>query len=205
MATTGGSDATAVVARTSLEGCWILDKSREPWSMNKYLETMNVDPLAIEAHEKGEKEHDTYHTIEFLHWGSSVKITKRSRVNNDLVVELKLGQESIEYLPPGHRPKRSLAVSDHEGHLCIMSSLQTVNGTATVQDVKRVVVVQPPPHETTDPLNAVTTMIQELTVVNEQTKNTHTTVRYFNPYNDTPPHLVQQQQPPSDALPTESP
>jgi hypothetical protein len=148
--------------------------------MNKYLETMNVDPLAIEAHEKGEKEHDTYHTIEFIHWGSTVKITKRSRVNNDLIVELKLGQESIEYLPPGNRPKRSLAVSDHAGHLCITSSLQTVNGTALVKDIKRLV-------QETDER---TVLVQELTVTNEQTNQTSTTVRYFNPYTDTAPHLI---------------
>lgn len=147
--------------------------------MNKYLETMNVDPLAIEAHEKGEKEQDTFHTIEFLP-ERKVKITKLSRVNDDLVVELEFGKESVEYLPPGNRPKRSLAISDHPGHLCIQSSLLTVNGKASVTDTKRL--------EQVDDEHSV--MVQELTVVNEQTGNTHTTIRYFYPYTDTPPHLV---------------
>ena len=148
--------------------------------MNKYLETMNVDPLAIEAHEKGEKEYDTFHTIEFIQWGSTVKITKRSRVNNDLVVELQLGKESVEYLPPGDRPKRSLAVSDNPGHLCIQSSLLTVNGKASVTDLKRLIQEEGDNSERS-------VMMQELTILNEQTGNSHTVVRYFNPCADLPP------------------
>jgi hypothetical protein len=166
--------------RVSLEGCWILDKSREPWSMNRYLEIMNVDPLAIEAHEKGEKEHDTYCTIEFIHWGATVKVTKRSRVNNDLVVELKLGQDYVEYLQPNNRPKRSVAKSDNVGHLCITSSLHTLNGTALVTDVKRLV----------QESEERSVLVQELTIVNQQTGASHTTIRYFNPYTDIPPHLI---------------
>ena len=98
-----------ILRRDSLNGAWILDKTREPWSMKHYLEVMNVDPLAIEAHEKGEKEHDTIHTITMDH--QRVQIVKRSRVNNDLVVDLEFNKHTVVFLPPGDRPKRSLAVS----------------------------------------------------------------------------------------------
>ena len=98
-----------LVRRTSLSGAWILDKTREPWSMKHYLEVMNVDPTAIEAHEKGEKDHDTIHTISMDE--RRVRIVKRSRVNNDLVVDLEFNRHTVVFLPPGDRPKRSLAIS----------------------------------------------------------------------------------------------
>jgi len=79
--------------RDSLNGCWILDATRGSPSMRQYLETMGVDELAIQANEKGESEQDTYHTIELS--GTTIKIIKRSRVNNDLVVELTLGEAMI--------------------------------------------------------------------------------------------------------------
>jgi hypothetical protein len=184
--------------RESLQGCWILDKTKEPWSMNKYLETMLVDKMAIEAHEKGEKEHDTYHTIEFL-VGNRIRITKRSRVNNDLVVELVLGKEQVEYLVPGNRPKRALAHSDHPGHLCIQWSLQTVNGNASVTDTKRL--ENPEGAGDGNDSNNPCHMVQELTVVNEQTGQKHTTVRYFVPYLEMPPHLVPAPDPSTDPSP----
>lgn len=184
--------------RTTIAGCWILDKTRANWSMNDYLQTMNVDPLAIEAHEKGEKEHDTFHTIEFVERGKVVRIVKRSRVNNDVVVELPLGRETIHYLQPSNRPKRSMATSDHSGHLCIQSSLVTTDhGTAVVTDVKRLQTSTTEP-DTNDesgehPKSSSeedVVLVQELTIVNEGTGQSHTTIRYFKPYYETPPHLV---------------
>ena len=162
--------------QTTLNGCWILDKSKEPWSMNQYLEVMNVDPLAIAAHEKGEKEHDTFHTIEMVN--SQLKITKRSRVNNDLVQELVLNQEKVDYLPPGNRPKRVIARSDHPGHLTIQSSLETSNGVASVTDTKTLTTIDDQIY-----------LLQELVIVNEATQKTHKTIRHFKPYDKTPPHL----------------
>ncbi len=219
--------------RTTLNGCWILDKTREPWSMNDYLQTMNVDPLAIEAHEKGEKEYETYHTIEFINHNTGVRIVKRSRVNNDVVVELPLGQESRQYLQPNDRLKSSIATSDHLGHLCIKSSLVTTDnhGTAIVTDIKRLQPIDtippnvPTPDPEANPITAaaaaadaptdenpmmdrstetnledtpsapVTTtttvvLVQELTIRHVETGQSHTTIRYFLPYEDTPPHLV---------------
>jgi hypothetical protein len=140
---------------------------------------MGVTELAIEAHEKGESERDTFHTIELD--DTKVKITKRSRVNNDLVVELELGKESLQQLPPpGERVKRSLATSTEPGNLEIRSSLSTMNGLARVVDIKTL---------TQEEDKSV--MVQQLTVTNEQRGTTHTTTRYFNPYTETPPHLVE--------------
>jgi hypothetical protein len=239
--------------RTTLNGCWILDKSRDNWSMNEYLQTMNVDPLAIEAHEKGEKEYETYHTIEFINNNTGVKIVKRSRVNNDVVVELNFGQEYQQYLQPNNRLKSSIATSDHLGHLCIKSSLVTTDnhGTAIVTDIKRLQTIEetvaatstlsPPPlpiltttttpnegdktkvqaddtesgkMEMTDtadnnePLESssigttttTTVLVQELTIQNVETGQSHTTTRYFLPYHDTPPHLVPIVSPNADNL-----
>lgn len=224
--------------RTTLNGCWILDKTRDNWSMNEYLQTMNVDPLAIEAHEKGEKEYETYHTIEFINDNTGIKIIKRSRVNNDVVVELNFGQEYQQYLQPNNRLKSSIATSDHLGHVCIKSSLVTTDnhGTAIVTDVKRLQTIE----ETATPTSAAqlpissaattmpleddaannteetvdnvkmdvtdtaeqggantnvstattTVLVQELTIQNVETGQSHTTTRYFLPYYETPPHLV---------------
>ena len=69
--------------RETLDGVWKLDKNRGEWSMRGYLETLNVNELAIQAHEKGETEHDTFHTITIN--GDDIKIVKRSRVNNCLL------------------------------------------------------------------------------------------------------------------------
>lgn len=246
--------------RTTIEGCWILDKTRDNWTMNDYLHVMNVDPLAIEAHEKGEREHDTYHTIEFIRNHENdmavnaniankendnnnigIKIIKRSRVNNDVIVNLVFGQEYVQYLQPNNRVKSSMASSDHPGHVCIQSKLVTTDnhGTALVTDVKRLIVDSPAPDPATSNRTDATTanndtsasepsikndstdivanseevvtetttitsplqdqqqqqtarvlLLQELTIVNKETGQSHTTRRYFLPYNDTPPHLV---------------
>lgn len=167
--------------RDSLNGCWILDKSRGDWSMVGYLKAMDVNQLAIEAHEKGENEYDTFHTIEL--GKKRVKIVKRSRVNADLTVDLPLGEDHIEYLPPGDRPKKSFASSDHAGHLQIKSSLPTVNGVAQVTDTK---ILQKNVDE--DPQKCM--MVQTLSIVNEHTGKSHTVTRHFLPYLETPPHLV---------------
>ena len=72
--------ATPSLQRDSLNGAWILDKTQGNWQMKEYLETMQVDPLAIEAHEKGDRETDTIHTITLDNANNQVTIVKRSRV-----------------------------------------------------------------------------------------------------------------------------
>uniref|UniRef100_A0A7S3L4N2 Uncharacterized protein n=1 Tax=Amphora coffeiformis TaxID=265554 RepID=A0A7S3L4N2_9STRA len=163
--------------RQDLNGCWILDKTQSDWSMNNYLRVMKVDPVAIEAHEKGEMEFDTIHTITMD--ATKVQIVKRSRVNNDVTVELIFGQEQLITLPPGDRPKRSLATSENAGHLRIVHSLQTYNGAkASVSDTKTL-------RQDADK----SVLVQELTIVNEVTHEQCTTIRQFVPYLKTPPHL----------------
>lgn len=171
LSTSASTDAAP--RRESLHGRWKLDRTRGEWSMRGYLETLNVPELAIQANEKGDLEIDTFHTIGFLS-GDTIKITKRSRVNNDIVVELTLGVEHVEYLEPDNRPKKQLASTEDPGkHLQIQSSLLTVNGMAHVTDVKRLV------QEDNDTKSV---MIQELTIINPASGQTHTTTRYFNPY-----------------------
>lgn len=152
----------------------MLDKSRGQWSMRGYLETLHVNELAIQAHEKGETEYDTIHSISFTDNFQKLKIIKRSRVNNDLVVELTLGEESVQFLKPNDRPKKSLASSDEPGkHLKIESSLLTTNGLAYVTDIKTLAQEE-----------NKSVLIQELTIVNDQTKQTNKTTRYFIPSNE---------------------
>lgn len=143
--------------------------------MRPYLETLNVPELAIQANEKGESEIKTYHTFEWSTPSQNprrIKITKRSRVNNDLVVELTLGEELVEYLKPEDRPKKQLATSEEPGqHLMIESSLLTVNGLAHVKDIKRLVQEQDG-----------TVLVQDLTITNAESGKTTTTTRYFIPH-----------------------
>lgn len=160
------------VTRYNLNGAWILEKSRGLWSMRGYLETLNVPELAIQANEKGENELDTVHTIELK--DETIKITKRSRVNNNLVVELTLGKELVEYLKPDDRPKKQLATTEDPGkHLKIVSSLLTVNGMAHVTDIKRLVQE-----------DKGSILIQELTISNPESNKSHTATRYFNPHDE---------------------
>lgn len=168
------------IHRESLNGSWILDKNRGQWSMNNYLSVMDVDPLAIQAHEKGELENDTIHTIQFTSDENNktiVKIIKRSRVNNDIVVTLTIGEESVEYLKPGNRFKKILAKSNHPGHLEIHSSIQTVNGVASVTDIKNLI-------QEGDTNKSV--MVQTLTITNDGNQKHCTTTRHFNPHVDVP-------------------
>jgi len=165
--------------RDSLNGAWILDKNRGDWSMSRYLATMDADPLAIEAHEKGEKEYDTIHTIDLS--DKAIKIIKQSRVNNDVVVALTLGKESVEYLPPGKRLKRMIAKSNHPGHLEIHSTIQTVNGVASVTDIKNLV---------QEDGGNKSVLVQTLTITNDATGKNCTTTRHFNPYLEAPHHLA---------------
>jgi hypothetical protein len=174
-AATAAATATAPVSlkRDSLNGVWVLDKTRGEWSMRGYLETLHVTELAIQAHEKGELEFDTLNTIELSEDNEHLKIIKRSRVNNDLVIELRVGEELVQYLQPGERAKKSLATTEDPGkHLQIKSSLMTMNGMAYITDIKRLVQEE-----------NRSSLCQELTIVNEETKQSKTTTRYFNPFN----------------------
>jgi hypothetical protein len=157
--------------RDSLNGVWVLDKNRGTWTMRGYLETLHVTELAIQAHEKGESDHDTFHSITLDNDNKKFHIIKRSRVNNDVMVDLTLGLEDVQYLQPGDRAKKSLATSEHAGHLEILSSLMTMNGLAKIKDVKRLV-------QEAD----TCVLIQELTITNEETGQSNTVQRYFNPH-----------------------
>lgn len=175
--TMDASETAAPVVRETLEGAWILDKSREDWSMRGYLETLHVNELAIQAHEKGEADHDTVHTISYPENAgdfANINIVKRSRVNNDLVVALTMNEEHVELLKPDSRPKKSLATTEDPGvHLLIQSSLLTMNGLAHVTDVKRLV---------RDADTGGSILVQELTIINDKTQESKTTIRYFKPH-----------------------
>jgi hypothetical protein len=160
--------STAPAPLGSMNGTWILDKSRGQPSMRGYLETMGVTPLAIEAHEKGEEEHDTINIIEFTDNYFSIK--KMSRVN-DLSLELTLGEE-VRLAMPGDRIKTIMATSDHPGQdVTIVSRMPTMNGIAHVIDEKTLV------RE-----HNLLVLVQKLTIKNELNGNSNTTIRYFVPY-----------------------
>ncbi|KAL3797078.1 hypothetical protein ACHAW5_007579 [Stephanodiscus triporus] len=152
----------------TMNGTWILDKRRGSPSMRGYLETMGVTELAIEAHEKGESEHETLNIIEFD--DVYFKIKKLSRVT-DLDLELKLGEEFRQTLP-GDRVKTVLATSDNPGKsVRIVSRMPTMNGMATVVDTK-----------TLQREGNILVLVQTLVISNERLGREHTTIRYFVPY-----------------------
>lgn len=210
-----GSIEQDVSRRESLEGSWILDKTK-PYSMKDYLSVMHLDELAILAHEKGEQEQDTIQTINFSQEDGAVVVTlhKSSRVNNNLCVRLMLGQESVEYLQPGNRMKKQVATATknmvesdatdedaanlHYSELIIQSSLETLHGLATVRDHRRLV----GPEECVDQTDTANAnhnlygsiMQQTLTIRNETTGETSATNRFFVPYLKVPPHILLLQQ-----------
>lgn len=160
------SSSSAVLG--TMSGTWKLDKNRGSPSMRGYLETMGVTQLAIEAHEKGEEEHDTINIIEFD--DEFFRIKKMSRVT-DIGLELKLGQEFHQKLP-GDRVKTVLATTDNPGKsVKIVSRMPTMNGIASVVDTK-----------TLQREGELLIMVQTLVLKNERSGKEHTTVRYFIPY-----------------------
>ena len=134
--------------------------------MRGYLETMNVSELAIEAHEKGEADHDTINIIEFDdHY---FKIKKQSRIT-DLGLELPLGKEFKQTLP-GDRVKTILATTDNPGKAVkIVSTMPTMNGIATVVDTKTL----------TREESGILVLVQTLVVRNEKTGKEHVSVIYY--------------------------
>ena len=89
-----------------------------------------------------------------------------------------MGEEHVQHLQPGDRPKKSTATSeDFRTHLQVTSSLLTMNGMAHVTDVKRL--VDEPSGEDGSKKSV---LVQALTIVNEQTNQSNTTTRYFNPF-----------------------
>ncbi|GKY94286.1 hypothetical protein MPSEU_000394400 [Mayamaea pseudoterrestris] len=168
------SAPTATATRESLNGSWILDKTK-PYSMKDYLAVMHLDELAILAHEKGEQEQDTIQTIELD--DKQLTLHKFSRVNNNLCVQLRLGEELVELLKPGERVKKQVATSNGLKDFLIKSSLDTLNGLATVLDQRQLA-------------EDGAFMQQTLSIRNEQTGETSTTTRFFLPYDGIPPHLI---------------
>jgi hypothetical protein len=194
--------------RDSLNGSWKLDKSREGWSTRKYLAVMEVDPLAIEAHDRAELEADTVHTIAVTPH-KSYRIVKRSRVNNDLVTELPLDGATEatastvrKVLAPGNRLQTSCATSRDGGktHISILSTIETVNGTAVIIDTKELLQQDDEDEDGddgeggdgADDSRMTTTMVstrsqrrsvlkQTLVITNQDNHKTCRTTRYFVP------------------------
>jgi hypothetical protein len=161
------------LVRDSLNGKWVLDRNRGNPSVRGFLETMGVSELAIEANEKGDAEHDTIHEINLT--ANELKIKKLSRVN-DMVLEVTLGVEHSQPLLPDDRIKRTLATSDHLGHVRVESTMPTMNGVAKVTDIKNLV------QETAPDGTPRSVYVQELTILNENTQKSNVTTRYFLPF-----------------------
>jgi len=166
------STETTKVVRTSLNGVWILDRTRGSPSVRGFLETMGVPELAIEANEKGDDEHDTVHDITLT--STQYKIKKLSRVNN-MVLDVTLGEEHVKHMVPGERLKRTLASSDHPAHVRVESSMPTMNGVTRVIDTKTLV-------QETGSGHVTSVYIQQLTITNESTQKSNVTTRYFVPF-----------------------
>mmetsp|Transcript_25657 Transcript_25657/g.29770 ORF Transcript_25657/g.29770 Transcript_25657/m.29770 type:complete len:190 (+) Transcript_25657:49-618(+) len=164
---------TECIERSSLNGKWILNRNRGSPSVCGYLEIMGVNELAIEANEKGEMEHDTIHEIELT--DKEFKIKKLSRVN-DMTLDVKLGEEHVKSLLPGERIRKTLATSENTGHVCVQSTMPTMNGVARVTDVKNLV------QEASESGQKRSIYVQQLTILNESTQRKNLTTRYFIPF-----------------------
>jgi hypothetical protein len=92
-------------------------------------------------------------------------------------LEVVLGVEHVKSLLPGERIKRTLATSDHLGHVRVQSSMPTINGVAKVTDIKTLV------QETNENTKQQSSIyVQQLTIMNENTDQTYLTTRYFIPF-----------------------
>lgn len=143
---------------------------------------MGVSELAIEANEKGDCEHNTIHDITLTPTQFTIK--KLSRVN-DMILDVTLGTEQLKPLLPGDRIKKTLATSDHPGHVKVESTMPTMNGVARVTDIKTLVQenAQDVNNNSNDPTTRTTSIyVQQLTILNESTQKSHVTTRYFVPF-----------------------
>jgi hypothetical protein len=163
----------ASVIRETLNGKWRLDRNRGNPSVRGFLETMGVSPLAIEANEKGDADHDTIHDITLT--DTKFQIKKLSRVN-DMILDVTLGEEQVKPLLPGDRIKRTLATSENHGHVKVESTMPTMNGVAKVTDIKTLT------QETSVDGTTHSIYVQQLTIVNEDTQKSNMTTRYFLPF-----------------------
>ena len=93
-----------------------------------------------------------------------------------MILDVTLGTEQVKPLLPGDRIKRTLATSDHQGHVKIESIMPTMNGVAKVSDVKTLV------QETAADGTANSIYVQQLTIMNENTQKSDMTTRYFLPF-----------------------
>lgn len=193
--------------RPTLNGAWVLDRNRGSPSAKGFLQTMSLSDHAIEANEKGDQEHDTIHDISLT--SQHFSITKTSRVN-DLTLNVTLGQEHLETMERVEdkyskesatakmdRWKKTMATSEHLGHVRVETSMPTINGIARVLDVKTLVQETIPINggisTITNPSSLVDQLPQQqetqsiytqhLTIWNETTGNKcDTTIRHFRPY-----------------------
>ena len=134
--------------------------------------TVGVTALAIEAHEKGEKDVDTLHHIHLTK--KMYKVKKTSRVNN-LQEEYVLGKNTSHALALGARVKTTLVESDGMDHVKISTQMPTMNGAAEVVDIKQLV-----------KNDNLVFLKQELTITNLAKGTSKTTVRWFVPAKETP-------------------
>jgi hypothetical protein len=168
MPTIGAGEPNVCGTLGTMNGTWRLDKLRGKPTMRGYLETMGVPELAIEAHEKGEEDHETLHTIDFS--DTHFKIKKQSRVT-DMGLDLILGEERSLNLP-GDRVKTTIATTENPGQqVKIVSRMPTMNGMANVVDTK-----------TLQREGNLLVLVQTLTIKNELSGMEHTTTRYFVPH-----------------------
>jgi hypothetical protein len=173
--------------------------------MQNYLAVMDVDPLAIEAHERADMETDTVHTITITPNGL-YRIVKRSRVNNDLVTELPLADggggssssssfSNITEEPTSRRQESSPGQAATEvvtylppgNRRCASSAVSRDGGTthvqvtSTVETLNGVAVVCDTKLLLQEEEHDRTVLQQTLVITNQSNHKRSKTVRYFLP------------------------
>jgi len=88
----------------------------------------------------------------------------------------KSGLSGSEFLNQGEMVKITTATSNDLGHVEVKSTMPTINGLASVIDVKTLI------HETDSNGQPRSVYVQELTIRNEKTGKANTTTRYFLPF-----------------------
>lgn len=179
------------IDRKSLNGLWLLDKGKGPYSMRGYLEAMAISEEIIQLHEKKEMEKDAafeisltekQYTIKHFYWQDFESKSKGK------VLQLELGEEVVEsikvYGVPTQLRRQTVARSSGQTHICVTRRMITANGYANIKDVK--VLIEPRVFngstgsyvrdKTKYPI-----MRHELTIVNESLNKEDKMVRFFMP------------------------
>lgn len=157
----------------SLNGTWILDKSRGQPMMRGHLEAMGVDKALVDEQDKIDQTYDVVHEIHLTPTTLTVMKYNPRSGKMEMATDVMLGMVKAEAMRGGgEHSKTTLARSHDMSHIRVEVRLPT-SGTSAINllDMRSMEQSEYGP-----------VMVQTLSTHDEQSGKHYTTTRYFLPY-----------------------